>query len=465
VGRLVLHCAVLALLLYAYHRVLEGWLERTGTRLGIVSSRLVAPLHAAPEATPPGPWALGAVAALVLVVAAAPRLVDGRLSPGRFLALAAPLFLAVAWSVGLIDGWQYVDDRLLPTCVVPFTHDHLEYVGDVPEVERLGVAEFARRYSKPNFYDRLSLHSRSHPPGPVVFQWVIWKVFGGGAGVAALLTVGFATLMVPLLYLAGRALYGDGPARLAVLLAMTTPSVVMYTVTSMEGVYACFVLAAVALHARARRAGAHAFAVAEGLALAVGTMMTYAVVFVAGMLGLWLLAEGVSRQRAWREVVGQGLGAAAGFALGWVPPLLLGYRPVATLRATFAMNTELLGSAHESLARYAATVSVNLADFAFGLGLVLAVLWSWSLARAVRRRAVDAFAVATLGAIVVMATVSVYHGETARAWMFMAPLLALLAAREAQALGETAGPRGLRALLGLAAVQLFAAEALLSTPW
>jgi hypothetical protein len=78
---------------------------------------------------------------------------------------------------------------------------------------------------------------------------------------------------------------------------------------------------------------------------------------------------------------------------------------------------------------------------------------------------VDAFAVATLGAIVVMATVSVYHGETARAWMFMAPLLALLAAREAQALGETAGPRGLRALLGLAAVQLFAAEALLSTPW
>jgi 4-amino-4-deoxy-L-arabinose transferase-like glycosyltransferase len=327
------------------------------------------------------------------------------------------------------------------------------------------VAEFARRYSKPNFYDRLSLHSRSHPPGPVVFQWAIWKVFGGGAGVAALLTVGFATLMVPLLYLAGRALYGDGPARLAVLLAMTTPSVVMYTVTSMEGVYACFVLAAVALHARARRAGAHAFAVAEGLALAVGTMMTYAVVFVAGMLGLWLLAEGVSRQRAWREVVGQGLGAAAGFALGWVPPLLLGYRPVATLRATFAMNTELLGSAHESLARYAATVSVNLADFAFGLGLVLAVLWSWSLARAVRRRAVDAFAVATLGAIVVMATVSVYHGETARAWMFMAPLLALLAAREAQALGETAGPRGLRALLGLAAVQLFAAEALLSTPW
>ena len=88
-------------------------------------------------------------------------------------------------------------------------------------------------------------HSRTHPPGPVLFLWGVSRLFGPGLVPAWLATVLFASLTtIPVFFLA-RDLYGEPAARRALALFLLVPSVILFTTTSMDGPMMVFLVAAI----------------------------------------------------------------------------------------------------------------------------------------------------------------------------------------------------------------------------
>jgi hypothetical protein len=124
-----------------------------------------------------------------------------------------------------------------------------------------------------------------------------------------------------------------------------------------------------------------------------------------------------------------------------------------------------MGSGMETVSRYLNQSMAHLLAFVIGIGLPLAVLWLHGLAASVRAAGPgDGFALATSLSVLLMAFSSLFSMEVERVWIYMVPLLALVAARP---FGPhvPAHERVFTVALALGAVQLLAAEAFVATPW
>ncbi|HVR70057.1 MAG TPA: glycosyltransferase family 39 protein [Vicinamibacteria bacterium] len=470
--RLLADCAVLAALLWGYHRVLLRWLAASGERLGAIDARQVAPLHASLEAEWHLAWWPPALLALGLFWWALPRLVraDGP-RPRRLLVAATSLFLLIAPAVSMMDGYQVRAGVRAPALVSAYTRDSLEYRGDVPAVERAGVVGFLRKYSERRLFARLSLHTRTHPPGGVLFQWAVSRLFGPGLWPAALATIAFAALTVPLVYLIAREGHGPAVARVAVALFLVTPNFVMFTATSMDGPFAVFPALATWLFLRALRAARArpATAALAGVAAAAACFMTYAALFlgplllVLGLLAVragWTSARRLAASLAW---------GGAGALLVYVLLAGLGYDAPAALRASMAHDQEMMDTGRETAWRHLAIGVANLAAFLIGIGLALGALSLRATAASIlrfRARQADPLALSAGLTVLAMAFSTLFTLEVERVWLFLVPLVAAAAARHLHALVEASGSLAvIRTAGALQCLQLFAFEALLRTGW
>ena len=468
--RLLAECALLALVLWAYHRVLLRWLAEHGERLGAIDARQVAPLHATREAGWHLGWWLPALFALALFTWAAPRLVR-TVRASRLVLSTTALFLLIAPAVSMMDGYQVRAGVRAPALVSAYTRDSLEYRGDVPAVERAGVVGFLRKYSERRLFDKLSLHTRTHPPGGVLFQWAVSRLFGPGLWPAALATIAFAALTVPLVYLISREAHGPAAARVAATLFVVTPNFAMFTATSMDGPFAVFPALATWLFLRALRAerGTPLAAALAGVAAVAACFMTYAALFLGPLLALLgLLAVRAGWTSGRRLLAAGALGGAGALA---VYGLLagIGYDAPAALRASMAHDHGLMDTGRETAWRHAAIGIANLAAFLMGIGLALAALWLRATAASLPRggvRGADPLAFAAALTLLAMAFSTLFTLEVERVWLFMVPLVAAAAARHLHELVERSGSLALlRTAAAVQCLQLFAAEALLRTGW
>ena len=109
----------------------------------------------------------------------------------------------------MIDGYQEVNGQYIPAFLEPYTRTSLEYYGDVPKVDAVGVQSFLRDYAKPELFQTLSLHSQTHPPGGILFLWMASKCFGYNLLTAALASICFTSITVIPIYWLAKDLYGD----------------------------------------------------------------------------------------------------------------------------------------------------------------------------------------------------------------------------------------------------------------
>ena len=125
----------------------------------------------------------------------------------------------------------------------------------MPRVDERGVGAFLRDYSDPEFFETLSGHTRTHPPGGVLFLWFFSKIFGYNLVSASLVSILFTALTVIPLYRLGERVYGEKVARYALLLFLITPNFVMFTGTSMDGPFSVFPILSLYLFYEARARG------------------------------------------------------------------------------------------------------------------------------------------------------------------------------------------------------------------
>jgi hypothetical protein len=226
-------------------------------------------------------------------------------------------------------------------------------------------------------------------------------------------------------------------ARLAALIWIFTPSVVLEGATSMDAVFATAAVATVLLFLRAR-------VVAAAVAAVLCSFLSYALLGAVAWAVALIALRGRPRL-ALQLAAATAVAAAAGYALLW---WATGYDPLAALRATsFAYDH---GISRQRPGWYWA--AGDLTAFFVALGPVTALAFAGALGE---RRST---AVVTMGVLLAAALGGFTKAEVERIWLFLVPFVAVSAAP-----GLRAAPP--RLVLAALAAQTLAVELAFGTTW
>ncbi|MBN8728203.1 MAG: hypothetical protein J0H15_10965 [Xanthomonadales bacterium] len=275
----------------------------------------------------------------------------------------------------------------------------------------------------------LALHSATHPPGPILFHFAFWKLFGTAAPLAAALAIGvIASLGVPLAWWFAGRWSRDAQARLrvAALYAIMPALVVFFP--EFDQLYPLLTMLIVAAWLSALE-GSRVHALWVGVALFVATF------FAWNLLALGVFVLLAAAWRAWagsrdsKPVVVPIAGAAMValvaalglYALLW---LLSGYRPVASLQHALATQSVFAELVHRP---WLACVLLDPWDFLVGTGIAVAIL-PVAYFRQVRsdpaaRQGALALAGIGLASVLLIDLSGLLRTETARVWLFLQPFM------------------------------------------
>ena len=486
---------VIALFFCIYHLLLKYIMRETGLDLGAVGyNNHVVPLYAQPSFDF-SVWTLP-VAIIVCMCYLYFRYLclDLQVPNRRLIWIAIALFCVINIGVAQIDGYREFGEgdekeRIL-TLLEPYTRTSLEYYGDVPRVDELGIRRFLRDYSKPEVFDTLSGHTRTHPPGGVLFLWHVSGLFGYNLISASLITILFTALTVIPIYWLAEMLYGKKVARYALLLFLITPNFVMFTGTSMDGPFSVFPILSVYLFYVARDRETlpdqkwHEFrpySLLTGLSLALGMFMTYSTVVV----GVFLCVVALLERQRFVQYLKVLLFASSGF-IGFYLLLfvLTGFRPIEALWAAIKKDETGMGSGYESIDRYLHLSFANLFAFLIGVGFPITTVWLRQLVAAIREwrqnalaseqgideprtpwilrhENSDTFVIGFLITLLYFTFSTWFTMEVERIWIFMVPFFVIPVAKHL-----TARPKSdLYWVAGILVAQLIIGEVLLYTYW
>ena len=485
---------LLALFFCVYHLFLFYCMRETAVNLGAVRYRThVVPLYAEPSFDL-SLWVLPALVVCVGFLYLCHKYLLSDVSARRLIWIAILCFVAINVSVALIDGYREIEQEGETFQVLgllePYTRTSLEYYGDVPRVNELGLRAFLRDYSKPELFDTLSGHTRTHPPGGVVFLWLFSKILGYNLVSASLISILFTALAVIPIYYLGERLYDKKVARYALLLFLITPNFVMFTGTSMDGPFSVFPILSVYLfyEARARETAPEQklqafrpYSLLTGLALALGMFMTYSTV----VIGVFFCVVALLERRRFLQYLKVLLFAAAGF-IGFYLILfvLTGFRPIEALWAAIKKDEMGMGTGYESLSRYLHLSFANLFAFLIGVGLPITTVWLRQVVSAIaawrretlllvqdrydpripwilRHEKLDGFVIGFLLTLLFFTFSTLFTMEVERIWIFMVPFFVIPVAKYL----VDRSTSDLYWVGGILAAQLIVAEVLLYTYW
>ncbi len=377
--------------------------------------------------------AIIAVVVLAAAVALAPRLLDRRLPPLAFSAAAYALAVAVGMAANLgrdgTAGW----DRMF-TIDGAFHEGPNEYLPGLPTLG-YGVHFYLDRFAE--MAPSQPVNVAGHPPGPLLLMDALGITTAGGLAALCIVAGG---LCAPLAYRLGWTLDDEPTGRIAALLCVLSPALVLFGVSSYDVVFAAMgALAACGLVARSpwwRGAGVVVFALA--------TLMSWALLAV----GAWA-AIVVWRREGWRAaVLLAGACGVAVLALDGALALAYGYDPIGALAATKQVYDNSLATRRP----YAFWVLGS--PVAWGVMAGVPIIAAAIAGLVARRPAAIGLAV-----VVVVAAIGGFtKAETERIWLFMVPLACVAAAPWLRT------PR-LRAVLAILALQVVVVELLFETVW
>ena len=486
---------LLALFFFVYHLFLYYCMREFSINLGAVRfERHVLPLYAEPSFDLSW-WVLPALVVCIGFLYLCHKCLLSGADGRRLIVIAIACFIAINISVAQIDGYREIErdgekTRIL-TLLEPYTRTSLEYYGDVPRVDELGIRRFLRDYSKPELFDTLSGHTRTHPPGGVLFLWHVSGLFGYNLVSASLVSILFTALTVIPIYRLGEHLYGEKVGRYALLLFLITPNFVMFTGTSMDGPFSVFPILSVYLFYKARDQETisdqtwHEFrpySLLTGLTLALGMFMTYATVVV----GVFLCVVALLERKQFVQYLKVLLFAASGFVGFYLLLFLLsGFDPIEALWAAIKKDEKGMGTGYETVGRYFHLSFANLFAFLIGVGLPITMVWLRQVVLSVKEwrqnvlsseqasrgtrllwifrhdEALDTFLIGFLITLLYFTFSSLFTMEVERIWIFMVPFFVIPVAKYL-----TARPMSdLYWVAGILVVQLIVGEVLLYTYW
>ena len=461
-----IQCLGAAIFFWIYHKLLVYLMKVEGINLGAVKfDRHVAPLYAEPQ-TNLSLWILPASIVLVGFLLICRKVLFEQATPTpRLFVISILSFLAIGISVAMIDGYREVDGQRMPALLEPYTRTSLEYYSDVPKVDTAGLRSFLRDYSKPELFQTLSGHAQTHPPGGILFLWMVSKCFGYNLLTASLASICFTSLTVIPIFWIAKNLYDDMVGRYATVLYLIMPNFVMFTTTSMDGPFSIFPIVSVYLFYKATSSRTTLYAILTGIALGFGMLMTFSIVFIGLFFGVVTLLTLMMDRERFKGILTVLLISGATFAAFYLLTFVAtGFNLLEVLLAAIEKDKAVMGTGYESIARYFHLSIANLFTFLIGIGIPITIVWVRQIPRMFRRR--DIYAIGYFVSLLVISFSTLYTMEVERVWIFMAPFVVIPVATYLRDLchhQQSTSP--FYWVAGLLCLQLILFEATLYTYW
>ena len=467
-GLIPTQCLCIAFFLLLYHKFLAYWMQTASVNLGAVKfHRHVVPLYALPQLNL-SIWIFPASVVLIVLLLLCRRIfLQQSASSTQLFVISIGFFLIISISVAMIDGYREVAGRHLPAFLEPYTRTRYEYYGDVPRVDQVGLLSFIRDYAKPELFSTLSGHAQTHPPGGILFLWIISKLFGYNLLAASLGSVVFTSLTVIPIYLLAKELYGESIGRYALALFLITPNFVMFTGTSMDGPFSLFPILSLYLFYRGIFSGrARLYGFLTGILLGCGMLMTYSTVFIGLFFNVVMLLTLILDRSRFRRLLTLLLIACVTFIAFYLLMFLFTrFNLLEALQASIRKDRATLGTGHETIGRYLHLSVANLFAFLIGVGIPMTTVWLRQVVRTIRDgqsgEPIDIYVVGYLISLLVIAFSALFTMEVERIWIFMAPFIIIPVAKylSRRSLADFYW------VAGLSCLQLVLFEATLYTYW
>ena len=443
-------------------------MRAASVNLGAVKfHRHVVPLYALPQ-TDLSIWIFPALVVLIAFLLLCRKVFLQRSVSSTWLFLISiGFFLTISISVAMIDGYREVAGRQLPAFLEPYTRTTYEYYSDVPKVDQVGFLSLMRDYAKPELFSTLAGHAQTHPPGGILFLWIVSKFFGYNLWIASLGSVVFTSLTVIPIYLLAKELYGESVGRYTLALFLITPNFVMFTGTSMDGPFSVFpILSLYLLYKGNGSERAIRYGFLTGISLSCGMLMTYSTVFIGLFFAVVMLLTLIVDRKGFRRILTLLLIAAVTFAAFYLLMFLFtGFNLLEALQASIRKDKEALGTGYETIGLYLHLSVGNLFAFLIGIGIPMTTVWFRQIVRTIRdgqRGApIDIYVVGYLISLLVIAFSTLFTMEVERVWIFMAPFILLPVAKYL----SQRGIADFYWVAGLLCLQLVLFEVTLYTYW
>jgi hypothetical protein len=303
-------------------------------RRGLAAGRRGAPPVYAqfrPNFSPYGVFALLAGALLVYI---AWRLMRAhRVRPALFLGASVLLMFTFAIATVGVDG-------RLGGITAPLVRNHPpDYHVDARMVHDYGYRTFIKQFPALATHT-YSIHSATHPPGPVVVIAALEDLFPDHAVPRAMVIAFLSALVLVPTYFIARRVAGDRGAVIAVLLLAVAPSPILHAFTSLDAVFATAMVTAVLLLMRGaeRDAPLHR-AVVAGFVVGLLSILTYAISFLAAFGVLYAIRQDTARATL-KRLAAMAVGGVAGLLLLRV---VTGFDLWASYRAGYEVLTRYPG--------------------------------------------------------------------------------------------------------------------------
>ena len=422
----------------------------------------VPPLFAIPQINF-GVWLIPACLILILFLLFWHNLVNHpRVSTVIFLAISISLFSLIGISVAMIDGYKEVEGKHLPALIEPYTRLSLEYYGDVPLLNKVGLYYFLRNYAKADIFLELSGHSQTHPPGGVIFLWVFSKIFGYNLISTSLISILFTSTVIIPIYLLAKTLYGKEVGRLSIILFLIMPNFVIFTSTSMDGPFSVFPILSTYLFFKSVSSTKKVLAICIGLCLSLGMLMTYSTVFIGLYFTIFAVLSFVFDRQQFHHVIKTlSISLISFVAFYGLLFLFADFNPFEAVWASIKKDEAGMGTGYETIGRYLSLSTANLLAFLIGVGAPLTISWLYGTLKSIRGTW-DLFPSSYLVTLVIMAFSTLYTMEVERIWIFMAPFIVIPAAKYLHQRNNLAD---LHCVISLTVLQLLLFEVMLYTYW
>ncbi len=459
-------CLALLALLAAYHFVLRWLMLSRGLVLGVVGPGnavyRVVPLYAYVRPH----FKTGLLVAAGTLVAywgwVRCRAWSLRARRPAFVAALVLWHVALACAVAMIDGGP---QRLWRPFVLL---EGTDYIGAVPLVD--SACGFLDDYV--SRLPELPMHCQVHPPGGVLFLWWVDRCVWPGPAAGAMATILAASLAAPAVYGLAREALDERFARLASCLFLLAPSVLLFTATSMDGLFMVPMAWTYFFLWMARSRRPWLYGCLGGLTAAISAMMTFSAAFL-GLWGLAMLAVTALLDRRRLPTTVQALAAAAASSALFLTAVYCwsGYHLLENLGAAVRAHHAIMhGGNYATAPQYAHLVVGNLVALFAGAGIPVAVLFFRQAVRDVRgldgRSSGRLLRLSFFVALAILAAAPLYTLEVERIWLFMVPLVVISATRplSRSAPADRPGPE-IGLTVCLLSIQVVAMEALLNTIW
>jgi 4-amino-4-deoxy-L-arabinose transferase-like glycosyltransferase len=309
----------------------------------------------------------------------------------------------------------------------PFTRTSYEYYYDIDKIE--SVSSYLKNYA--SLIPSLTDHSKVHPPGPCLFLWLVSKIFGKGLFISAFSVIILSSLSLLPIYFLAKQLYGKKVAILSLALFSLSPSVVMFTATSMNAVFTLFASLSVIFFFKSYNdRHRYVFALLTGGSFAMTVFMAYE----EGILALFffIIAIYVIETKAIKlnDILNLIVMLTTFLCFFLFLYIITKFNPIESFLASYKQ------AQYDILEKYAIPGSRfywffgQLIVFFTFVGLSTATLYFeevyLSIRKALKRLGIDIYIIAFVITLIVLDFAVVGHkGENERNWMFLVPFIVI----------------------------------------